>query len=293
MDALLVMSKPSLCTCTYFPHLLLSTIAFLATSWFLLAVIFVYSTHVNREHKRLLLSFCRIYCKEQKRTVWRSLGRLSRICYKYNTIRKSLCFEKRINEQIVVTKSKGAVIYLKSSSPFLFCQWEYLYVTVQRKTACFLPHVIIYDIWRNLVFTLTCLCLEKVGFFLLPVQDLGVSGWGWLWVFLDISATWSGFSLNKKLNHASVFPAGLRLCKNSQFFFTSRKPVDSFPSPPRNIYIHNTAPPHEKAPLALQHTAFPRRCWEDCTPHCYLLSCVSFCLSVGCIAMKTALSQPV
>lgn len=99
---------------------------------------------------------------------------------------------------------------------------------------------------------------RQVGFFLLLVQDFGVWGWGWLWVFLDISATCSGFSLNKKLNHASVFPAGLRLCKDGQFFFTSRQLVYSFPSPRQNIYIHNMAPAHEKAPLALQHTASPK-----------------------------------
>lgn len=185
------------------------------------------------------------------------------------------------------------MICLKSSSPFLFCQWEYLYITVQRKTACFLPKVIIYDIWRTVFIHIDSSVFRESGFFLLLVQDLGVWGWGWLWVFLDISATWSGFSLNKKLNHASVFPAGLRLCKDSQFFFTSRKLVYSFPSPPWNIYIRNTAPPHETAPLALQHTASPQRCWEDSILCCRLLSCFSFCLSVGCIAMKTALSQPV
>lgn len=70
---------------------------------------------------------------------------LSHIFYKYNMIRKSLCCENRINEQIGVRKSKGAVIYLQSTSYFVFCQWEYLYITVQRKTDCFLPKVIIYD----------------------------------------------------------------------------------------------------------------------------------------------------
>lgn len=53
-------------------------------------VAFVWSTRVNRERERRLLPFHRAYRKEQKRTVWTSLGRLSHVFYKYNTNRKSL-----------------------------------------------------------------------------------------------------------------------------------------------------------------------------------------------------------
>lgn len=132
----------------------------------------------------------------------------------------------------------------------------------------------------HFLFILTCLCLEKVVFFLLLLQDLGIWGSGWLWFFWDISATWTGVFLNKKLNHASVFPAGLRLAKNSQFFFTSRKLVYSFPSPPRHTYIQHPTPAHGKASLALQHTASPEGVERTLLSVCRLLVSLYACLRV-------------
>lgn len=125
----------------------------------------------------------------------------------------------------------------------------------------------------HFLFILTCLCLEKVVFFLLLLQDIGVWYWGWLWVFRDISATWSGFFFKQKVESRLCLPSWPQTCKDSQFFFTSRKLVYSFPSPPRHIYIHNTAPAHGKASLALRHTASPK--------------------GVERTLLKTALSQPV
>lgn len=143
----------------------------------------------------------------------------------------------------------------------------------------------------HFLFILTCPWLEKVVFFLLLLQDIGVWGWGWLWVFRDISATWSGFSLNKKLNRASVFPAGLRLAKTANF---SSLPGNWFiPSPPHlDIYTFITQLlPMEKplSPSSTRHLLKVLRGLYSPLPP----SCFSLCLSAGCVAMKTALSQPV
>lgn len=64
--------------------------------------------------------------------------------------------------------------------PFLFCQWEYLYTNVQRKTDYFLPQVIIYDTRMPYFIHIGSPVFRESWFFLLLAQDLGFEvGVGW------------------------------------------------------------------------------------------------------------------
>lgn len=174
--------------------------------------------------------------------------------------------------------------------PFL-CQWEYLYIPVQRKTACFLPKEIIYDAWRTLFIHIDLCVFRESCVFPSPAAGLWGFGLGLVVGFLGYFCHLEWVFFKQKVESRLCLPSWPQTCKDSQFFFTSRKLVYSFPSPPRHTHIHTTAPAHAKppSPSSTQHLLKVLRGLYSAVPP----PCFSLCLSAGCVAMKTALSQPV
>lgn len=138
----------------------------------------------------------------------------------------------------------------------------------------------------HFLFILTCLCLEKVVFFLLRGLGLGL-----LVGFLEYFCHLEWVFFKQKVESRLCLPSWPQTRKDSQIFFTSRKLVYPFPS---HLDVHTfitqlLAMEKPLSPSSSQHLLkVLRGLYSPLPPSCFPL-----CLSAGCVAMKTALSQPV
>lgn len=141
----------------------------------------------------------------------------------------------------------------------LFCVLPVgIFVYYCSKKNCFLPKVIIYDSWRTLFIHIDLSVFRESCVFPSPATGLRGLGLGLVVGFSGYFCHLEWVFFKQKVESRLCLPSWPQTCKDSQFFFTSRKLVYSFPSPPRHTYIHNTAPAHGKASLTLQHTASPK-----------------------------------